>query len=86
MVYLPSRRDTLKADELLKWRTERALTRKELALALGTTQTTVYRWETALREIPPFLHLSLKWLEQERRWTVKARDARKTKTGRKVKK
>jgi len=41
------------------------LTRKQLAEALGSTITTIYRWETAAREIPPFLHLALKWLEKE---------------------
>lgn len=55
----------MKAAELLAWRKERALTRKQLADALGTTITTIYRWETAAREIPPFLHLALKWLEKE---------------------
>jgi transcriptional regulator with XRE-family HTH domain len=55
----------LKAAELLTWRKKRSLTRKQLADVLGTTVTTVYRWETAAREIPPFLHLALKWLEKE---------------------
>lgn len=55
----------MKAAELLTWRKKRSLTRKQLADVLGTTVTTVYRWETAAREIPPFLHLALKWLEKE---------------------
>jgi hypothetical protein len=69
----------MKAAELLRWRTERALTRPVLADALGTTETTVYRWEVALRSIPPFLHLALKWLEYERGWTAKAEAKRKAK-------
>src|SRR5574341_1371296 len=65
MVYLPSMEGKLKAAELLAWRKKRSLTRRELADALGTTVTAVYRWETAARKIPPFLHLALKWLEKE---------------------
>ncbi len=55
----------MKAAELHAWRKKRSLTRKQLADALGTTVTTVYRWETATRQIPPFLHLALKWLDKE---------------------
>jgi len=32
---------------------------------LGVTKTCVYRWEAGYRHIPPFLHLALKWLENE---------------------
>ncbi len=55
----------MKAAELLAWRKKRSVTRRELADALGTTVTAIYRWETAARKIPPFLHLALKWLEKE---------------------
>src|SRR5574341_783667 len=71
MVYLPSMEGKLKAAELLAWRKKRSLTRRELADALGTTVTAVYRWETAARKIPPFLHLALKWLEKEGGETMK---------------
>ncbi len=30
---------------------------------LGVDKMTVYRWEKAMREIPPFLHLALGFLE-----------------------
>lgn len=76
----------MKSTELLKWRTKHTLTRKELATSLSTTVTTVYRWETALRKIPPFLPLALKWLEleieggeQER--NVKGKSKKTTKKG-----
>jgi hypothetical protein len=32
---------------------------------LGVKKTTVYRWEKAMRGIPPFLHLALRCLELE---------------------
>jgi transcriptional regulator with XRE-family HTH domain len=49
--------------ELFKWRKKQGYTRKALSNALGVTITTIYRWEKAMREIPPFLHLALKYLE-----------------------
>ncbi len=51
--------------ELVKWRKNQGYTQKGLATLLGVTKTTVYRWEKAMREIPPFLHLALKWLEKK---------------------
>ena len=41
-------------------------TQEELAQILGTTKTTVYRWEAAMREIPPFLALALECLEKKK--------------------
>jgi transcriptional regulator with XRE-family HTH domain len=51
--------------ELLKWRTSQRHTQKELASLLGVDKMTVYRWEKAMRDIPPFLHLALKFLEKK---------------------
>lgn len=60
MVYL-----NMKSIDLLRWRKKQGYTQTELAKLLGTTKTTIYRWEKNMREIPPFLHLALKWLEYE---------------------
>jgi DNA-binding XRE family transcriptional regulator len=49
--------------ELRVWRKRQGYTQQELGTLLGVTKTTVYRWEKAMREIPPFLHLALKYLE-----------------------
>jgi DNA-binding XRE family transcriptional regulator len=51
--------------ELKTWRISRSLTQEELGVNLGVTKTCVYRWEAGYRHIPPFLHLALKWLENE---------------------
>jgi transcriptional regulator with XRE-family HTH domain len=40
-------------------RTQLEMTREELARELKTTYTTVYRWETGSREIPPYIELAL---------------------------
>jgi transcriptional regulator with XRE-family HTH domain len=51
--------------DLVKWRKGQGYTQKGLAELLGVDKMTVYRWEKAMREIPPFLHLALKFLEQK---------------------
>lgn len=48
---------------LIAWRHKNGYTQISLGKALGVTTITVYRWEKAMREIPPFLHLALKYLE-----------------------
>jgi transcriptional regulator with XRE-family HTH domain len=53
----------MKPSELIKWRKKNRFTQKELADLLGVAEVTVFRWEKAMRKIPPFLHLALKWLE-----------------------
>ena len=53
----------MKPEELKGWRNRHGYTQQELGTLLGVTKTTVYRWEKAMREIPPFLHLALKYLE-----------------------
>lgn len=52
--------------ELKAWRTKNGYTQEELAQILGVTKTTVYRWEAALREIPPFLALTLECVEKKK--------------------
>ncbi len=55
----------MKPQELSRWRKEQRFTQWELGQKLGVTKTTIYRWEKAMREIPPFLHLALRCLESE---------------------
>lgn len=63
----------MESSELLKWRKRHKYTQSELAQKLGVTKTTVYRWEKAMREIPPFLHLTLKCLEKEKSKKTRSR-------------
>jgi len=51
-------------EELTKRREDLGLSRDELARELNTTYTTVYRWETENREIPPYLGLALETIER----------------------
>lgn len=53
----------LTPDALVKWRKKNGYTQIRLGKELGVTALTVYRWEKAMREIPAFLHLALKYLE-----------------------
>jgi DNA-binding XRE family transcriptional regulator len=61
MVYHP----IMNPSELFKWRNGQGYTQKELADLLGVDKMTVYRWEKAMRDIPPFLHLALKYVEKK---------------------
>lgn len=61
MVYHPF----MNPSELAKWRKGQGYTQKGLAGLLGVDKMTVYRWEKAMREIPPFLHLALRSLEKK---------------------
>ncbi|MBZ0221258.1 MAG: helix-turn-helix domain-containing protein [Candidatus Methylomirabilis sp.] len=49
--------------ELLYWRKKNRYSQISLGKTLGVSTITVYRWEKGMREIPPFLHLALKYLE-----------------------
>ena len=53
----------MKPPELIEWRKRNGYSQITLGKALGVSTITVYRWEKAMREIPPFLHLALKYLE-----------------------
>ena len=55
----------MKPSDLVKWRKSNGYSQIKLGKALGVATITVYRWEKTMREIPPFLHLALKWLECE---------------------
>jgi transcriptional regulator with XRE-family HTH domain len=61
MVYHP----IMTPSELFKWRNGQGYTQKGLADLLGVDKMTVYRWEKAMREIPPFLDLALRSLEKK---------------------
>lgn len=53
----------MKPSELVKWRKKNGYSQGRLGKALGVASLTIYRWEKAMREIPSFLHLALKYLE-----------------------
>ena len=55
----------MKPSELVQWRKKNGYSQITLGKTLGVTTITVYRWEKAMREIPSFLHLALKYLEQK---------------------
>lgn len=55
----------MEPSELTKWRKEHKYTQQQLADLLGVARMTVVRWERAMREIPPFLHLALTGLEKK---------------------
>lgn len=65
---------TLTPSKLIKWRKKNKLSQITLAEKLGVTTITVYRWEKGMREIPPFLHLALKYLELKGGDTKSSRD------------
>ncbi|MBZ0156103.1 MAG: helix-turn-helix transcriptional regulator [Alphaproteobacteria bacterium] len=53
-------------EQLKAWRKRSGYTQEEFAQILGVTKTTVYRWEAAMREIPPFLALTLECVEKKK--------------------
>lgn len=50
----------MKSEVLKKWRKISGYTQGEFADILGVALNTVSRWEIGEREIPPFLHITLK--------------------------
>jgi DNA-binding XRE family transcriptional regulator len=70
-------------EQLKQWRAKHGYTQQRLADALGVFRESIVRWETGVRNFPPFLHLALRCLELER-GERKSRDT-KTKKERKVK-
>jgi transcriptional regulator with XRE-family HTH domain len=50
---------------VLAWREQHGLSQQRLAELLGTTNVTVYRWESGRQAIPPMLELALRWLDHE---------------------
>lgn len=68
----------MKPSELLMWRKKNGYSQIKLGKALGVTTITVYRWEKGMREMPPFLHLALKYLEGgEQQKGIKGKGAKK---------
>lgn len=55
--------------ELETKRESLGLSREELARELKVTYTTIYRWETEGRAIPPFLDLAIETIERKREKT-----------------
>lgn len=51
--------------DLKEWREANGYSQNDLAEALSVHIMTVSRWERGVREIPPFLHLALKYLEMQ---------------------
>jgi len=59
--------------DLKKWREANGYSQSGLAEALSVHIMTVSRWERGVREIPPFLHLALKFLEMQAKGNTKKR-------------
>ena len=55
----------MSGEELRAWRIKHDLSQAELAELLGVKQSTISGWELNKRKIPPFLFLSLLFLEKE---------------------
>ena len=69
--------------ELKTWREKYGLTQEGLASMLGVTKPCISRWESGVRKIPAFLHITLKCLkvkkggEQKKRGTKKKGEVKK---------
>ncbi len=55
----------LNPSELVEWRKKNGYSQIKLGKVLGVSTITVYRWEKGMREVPSFLHLALKYLEEK---------------------
>jgi DNA-binding transcriptional regulator YiaG len=64
---------TMTPIELKEWREANGYSQGGLADALTVHIMTVSRWERGVREIPPFLHLALKYLEIQAKGKTKKR-------------
>lgn len=70
--------------QLKAWRSNNGYSQSELSNVLGVASMTVSRWERGVREIPPFLHLTLECLEKKKggtkaksKKTIKRREVKK---------
>lgn len=67
----------MKPSDLIKWRKAQGYTQQKIADILGVAKNTVYRWEAGLREIPSFLHLTLKCVEKKEGGEVKVKGTKR---------
>lgn len=70
--------------QLKEWRLKNSYSQIELARALGVTNVCISRWETGLRKIPAFLHITLKCLKVKKGGELKKK-TRGTKKKKEVK-
>jgi DNA-binding transcriptional regulator YiaG len=52
-------------DELKEWRQRNGYSQSDLAEALGISTLTVSRWERGAKNMPPYLHITLKCLKKK---------------------
>jgi transcriptional regulator with XRE-family HTH domain len=52
-------------DDLKTWRKKNGYSQSQLAEVLGIATLTVSRWERGDREIPPYLHITLKCVKKK---------------------
>jgi DNA-binding transcriptional regulator YiaG len=52
-------------EELKAWRVKYGYSQSQLAKVLTVSTVTISRWETGAREIPSFLHLTLKGIRKK---------------------
>jgi DNA-binding transcriptional regulator YiaG len=52
-------------EELKTWRVKHSYSQSQLAKILDVSTVTISRWETGARDIPPFLHLTLKCIKKK---------------------
>jgi len=64
---------TMTPIDLKEWREANGYSQSGLAEVLSVHIMTVSRWERGVREIPPFLHLALKFLEMQAKEKTKKR-------------
>ncbi len=55
----------LSPDELRAWRDQFGYSQQHLADLLEVAEMTISRWERGVREIPPYLYLALRSLEDQ---------------------
>lgn len=56
----------MKPEDLKAWRERHGLSQTELAGMLGITKPCISQWESGVRKIPAFLHITLKCLKVKR--------------------
>jgi DNA-binding transcriptional regulator YiaG len=69
----------MKPKELETWRDGHGLTQEQLAKHLGVTKACISRWESGKRQIPAFLHITLKCLKVKKGGALKKEGTKKKK-------